>query len=266
MSFTSFFVVISFWVNFYIGSFGLQLGDSRILSGAAEEQAFARLFTVVMTCGVVVIPVVGTMMDWVGFTITSVVIISLGLLWSLLILIPSKTALIASFVAYTCFRTFFFTFLFAYIADTLGFKFFGALSGVMFVIGGVFGLLQYPLSQYAMGTCHLNLKDDANTCTKGSWREVNLLMLVMIVLSFMFSYRDWVRRRKIIAIAAAKEEAASLNGSARKAVKRMCIDNSKPFESIPFAKNFKKGKDISPPRYKSVLNREDTDTSYTFEA
>lgn len=265
MSFTSFFVVISFWVNFYIGSFGLQLGDSQILAGETEEQEYARFFTVVMTCGVIVIPVVGTMMDWVGFTVTSVVIISLGLLWSLLILIPSKAALVASFVAYTCFRTFFFTFLFAYIADTLGFKYFGALSGVMFVIGGVFGLLQYPLSQIAMGTCHLNLAGESETCSRGSWREVNLFMLVTIALSFLFSYRDFVRRKRSIA---ARGGEVSLNSSARKNPhgKRLSIDNSTPFESIPFARPFKKGKDISPPRYKSMQTRDDCETSYIIQA
>ncbi len=194
----SFFVVISFWANFYIGTFDVRLRDSQLSLTPLQQQDFARLFTFVMTCGVVAIPVVGTLMDRVGYTATSAVTIGLGLVWCGLLFVPAAPALVASFVLYTCFRTFFFTFLFAYIADTMGFKYFGALSGVMFAVGGLVGVLQYYLAQYASGTCHLSAEGEESSCSHGRWNQVNALMAATIFLCFLFSYKDWTRRKQLL--------------------------------------------------------------------
>lgn len=190
------FMVATFWANFYVGSFDIQLGDSQLLPSEEEQQAYSRLFTIVMTAGVVVIPVIGALMDWLGYTVTSVLTITFGILWAVLLLYPSKDALIVSFLLYTCFRTSFYAFVFAYIADTLGFKYFGALSGVMFVAGGIAGILQYPLTLYAIGTCHLNTDTAMDqTCDRGKWSIVNTVMVLSLVSCLSFSYADWQRRK-----------------------------------------------------------------------
>ncbi|CAM9524542.1 unnamed protein product, partial [Phaeothamnion confervicola] len=58
-------VVASFWANFYIGIIDTQLGDQAYLSGD-EEVLMVNLFTMIVTAGVLGIPVVGYLMDHVG--------------------------------------------------------------------------------------------------------------------------------------------------------------------------------------------------------
>ena len=193
---TFFFLINSFWMNFYIGSFDVQLGDSRALS-ISEQHNYARFFTIIITCGVIAIPFVGMLMDGVGFPFTSVFTIFMGCSWAGLLLIDSKFSLIISFVCYSIYRTFFFTFLFAYLADVLGFKYFGALAGIMFVLGGLLSLLQYPLVQYSSGTCHLMDDIGLLNCTEGNWFPVNVVMLLTLGSTLYFSYKDWVRRKQL---------------------------------------------------------------------
>eukprot|EP01034_Spumella_vulgaris_P026305 gene26305-32869_t len=189
---TILFVVTSFWVNFYIGTFDMRLADSGLLDENGQHN-FARLFTLIMTCGVVAIPAVGTLMDVAGFSVTSIVMILLGFLWALFLLVNSTTSLLVSFVFYASFRTFLFTFLFAYLADTLGFKYYGILSGTMFAIAGFVSVFQYSLALYASGTCHIG-DVSAEGCTHGRWSEVNVIMAVSMCAMFLFSYSDWIRR------------------------------------------------------------------------
>ena len=94
-------------------------------------------------------------MDKGGFPVTWTITVATGVLWSLLLLYDTTWTLLPSFFCYAVFRTFLYTFLFAYIADTMGFHYFGVLAGLMFVISGIVGLLQYPLAKWAEGTCHL---------------------------------------------------------------------------------------------------------------
>ena len=162
-----------------------------------DQRLFGRYFTVIMTLGVFAIPFVGYIMDNKGFPVTSVVTVSFGVVWSLLFLYDSVYSLLPSFMFYALFRTCLFTFLFAYLADTMGFRFFGVLAGLMFVFGGFVGLLQYPLAIWAAGTCHsANSPLKREHCSRGHWEEVNLLMVCSMVSLFWFSYRDWVRRRR----------------------------------------------------------------------
>ena len=114
-------------------------------------------------------------MDKKGFPATWTATVTLGVVWSLLVLYDSQWTLLPSFVCYALFRTFLFTFLFAFIADTMGFRYFGVLAGIMFVIGGLVGLLQYPLAKWAAGNCHLATTPLARIhCDRGNWSLVNL--------------------------------------------------------------------------------------------
>lgn len=180
-----------------LGTIDIQLGDSTLLLSAYEQRSYGRYFTMIMTLGVFAIPMVGYMMDTKGFPASSAVTVSFGLLWSLLLLYDSRNSLLPSFMFYALFRTFLFTFLFAYLADTMGFKYFGVLAGLMFVLGGFVGLLQYPLAMWASGSCHsANSPLKKAHCSRGHWSEVNLLMACSIATLYWFSYRDWVRRRR----------------------------------------------------------------------
>lgn len=190
---TFFFLVNSFWVNFYIGTFDAQIRDGSPLT-VAQEHDYARLFTLVITFGVVGIPVVGACMDHMGFPATSAILISCGVIWAMLSITRSPNTLLLSFLFYSAFRTFFFTFTFAYLADVLGFKYFGVLAGIMFVLGGVLGILQYPLAEFAVRVCTSNPLTQHLSCTEGYWSQVNLVMTVCIASTLFFSYADWQRR------------------------------------------------------------------------
>lgn len=188
-----FFIICSFWANFYIGTAVTQLGDLGIVP-EADTSHYGDLLTLFMTGGVVVIPVVGWMMDVWGFPVTMFVTILFSIFWASLLCLLDAKYLIASFVCYALFRTFLFTFLFSYMADRLGFQFFGILVGILFLISGVVGLLQYPLSEWADGSC---ITDSQDGCSHGQWDKVNHIMLVSFCLLLFFPYQDHIERKEI---------------------------------------------------------------------
>ena len=150
----AFFVVTSFWANFFIGTLDLQLGDSKLLLSAYEQRRFGRYFSIVMTASALAIPVVGHVMDRWGFPTTWTATVGLGMLWSLLLLYDSEWTLLPSFVCYALFRTFLYTFLYAYVADSLGNRYFGVVAGVMFAASGVAGaaIFRWPSGPQARAT------------------------------------------------------------------------------------------------------------------
>jgi MFS family permease len=193
---TFFFLVNSFWLNFYIGTFDVQQKDSGI--DTEELSVYARLFTLAITCGASTIPLAGALMDIYGFPATSVITIGCGFAWSALLLLQDRLALKFSFIFYAIYRTFFYTFVFAYLADVLGFKYFGVLAGIMFVIGGVLSLVQYPLAQVMAGSCHFEAETDV--CDPGYWLYLNYFMAITVASTWYFSYMDWKNRMDLLAI------------------------------------------------------------------
>jgi hypothetical protein len=89
-------------------------------SSAVSGVTRRRLTTQV--CGTLGIPVVGYLMDHMGFRVTITVTITLGVIWCFLSMTRTESVLILSFAAYALFRSFAFNFFFAYLADQLGFK------------------------------------------------------------------------------------------------------------------------------------------------
>ena len=194
ISLTYFFLVNSFCMNFYIGTFDMQLGDIHDLT-LSKRHLFAETFTLIITLGVLVIPIVGAMMDRIGFPTTSLVCITSGIIWIILLLFDSSKwhLLKISFIFYSIYRTAFFTFFFAYLADVLGFAYFGMLGGIIFLFAGILGMLQYPLALYAAGNCHL-YETDPYTCDKGNWSVVNTIMLLFMFSTYYFTYQDYIHR------------------------------------------------------------------------
>ncbi len=188
-------MVNSFWLNFYIGTFDVQQKDGGI--GTEELSVYARLFTLAITCGAGTIPLAGALMDISGFPATSAITILCGFVWSFLLLLQNRLALKFSFIFYAVYRTFFYTFVFAFLADVLGFKYFGVLAGIMFVIGGVLSLVQYPLAQVMAGSCHLEAENDI--CDPGYWLYLNYFMALSIATTWYFSYQDWRNRTDLLA-------------------------------------------------------------------
>ena len=170
----------------------MQLGDCQLFS-VWEQHFLGRVFTIAITLGIIVIPLVGWLMDIHGFPATSAFCICCGIIWGVLLLANSSTLLFVSFVFYSAYRTSLFTFFFAYLADSLGYKYFGMLAGIIFFLAGLLGILQYPLAQYVAGTCHDDGADQ-ETCSNGHWMIVNVISLLMITSTLHFSYQDYRRR------------------------------------------------------------------------
>jgi hypothetical protein len=137
-------------------------------------------------------------MDKNGFPITMLVTIFFGVVWAILLSTGDSQLLVVSFVFYALFRTFLYTFIFSYLADKLGFKYFGILVGIMFFVSGIFGLLQYPLSVWAGGTCITAKASDQATCSHGQWALLNHLTVFMLMGLLYFPYQDYVERQQIM--------------------------------------------------------------------
>jgi MFS family permease len=191
-----------------MGTFDMQIKDLQIVTDINEEHNFARVFTIITASGIIFIPIVGILMDTTGFPVSAVVITLSGVLWSICLVVSTSYSLLLSFFFYSFYRTSFFIFIFGYLADTFGFKYYGLLAGIMFLCGGFMGLLQYPLATYALGTCHhqyhhLIVVTDNNKgsndsmeddCDQGQWYQVHIVMMIMILSTLYFSYQDQVRR------------------------------------------------------------------------
>jgi len=136
-------------------------------------------------------------MDKRGFPATSLLCICSGIAWAVLLVLdsPQRHLLMASFAFYSVFRTSFYTFFFAYLADVLGFRYFGMLGGIIFLLAGIAGMLQIPLATYGAGDCHILTADQA-TCDKGHWDTVNMVMVVMVASTLYFTYQDHRRRQQ----------------------------------------------------------------------
>merc|ERR1711988_622789 len=133
-----------------------------------DQKMMLKIFTSITTSGVLAIPIIGYLMDTSGFISTCIVTLFFSLAYSLLLLWPGKYQLLTGFASYAFFRTSLFTYFFAYLADALGFRYFGILAGVSFFLSGLASLIQAPLMDWASGTCHLQ-GADLDTCDNGNW-------------------------------------------------------------------------------------------------
>ena len=196
--------IASFWANFYIGAVDLQLQDEAFMD-THRQGDYMRAFTIVTVLGVLGIPFVGYAMDTWGFRVTLALTVGLGVAWAACTLIPDPTVLGASFGVYALFRTFTFNFFFAFLADSLGFRFFGVLAGASFFVAGVVGLLADPLMVYAHGACPTFPHDAAGktaaevaaeiaACDHGNWDIVNGLKVGTLALLFLFPLTGAVGR------------------------------------------------------------------------
>mmetsp|Transcript_32067 Transcript_32067/g.42289 ORF Transcript_32067/g.42289 Transcript_32067/m.42289 type:complete len:465 (+) Transcript_32067:314-1708(+) len=127
------FIPCTFWANTYIGTLGVMLGDQSFIPVSKQDPA-AALLTELMTAGTLCTPVAGYLMDRAGFPLTAIFILLNSIIWAAAQLFETTSALYVGFVAYSIFRTMLFTYYFAKLADSLGFRFFGVLSGTTFFL------------------------------------------------------------------------------------------------------------------------------------
>lgn len=186
------------WVNFYIGTVDVSLGDSAILPWKVHH-TYAVRFSVVLAAGAVAIPVVSACLHrtkgLMHIPLTSLVLSVLSLLWGCGVLVESPHTILPSFVCYSFFRVFLYAFSFAYVHDVFGAKYSDVMIGILFLCSGVVNLLSIPLMNYAMGDCATAAESMLTTCDRGRWAQIFLLKIASSGYFFFFTLQEWKERR-----------------------------------------------------------------------
>jgi len=180
-------------LSVFAGTVDFRLTSMEV-TDASVRGRYCHMYTLINSTCAVLIPIVGHVMDTWGFTVTWVITVTLAVIWTSLLLLESISLLLLSFFFAALFRTFLYTFIFAYLADAMGFRYFGLLSGILFLVAGALGLGQYWLALWAQDTC---LPAEIgpvvpSSCHGGRWRTVNRWMLVSFLLLFLICLRDYI--------------------------------------------------------------------------
>jgi len=194
-----FFLVTSWWANFYIATVTTELGDQQLFD-VGQQHELARLLSFIDAGAIVCAPVSWYLLDSVGFTPTAVITICLGILQQVCLLIAgnNETIMTASFVLYAVFRAFLFPYYFASLSKKIGFRYFGVLSGLSFSTSGLSQLTIAPVALWIEGTCH-DAEDDiaTTTCSEGRWAMIHMVEMGCLLLLFLIPVVDvWSAREE----------------------------------------------------------------------
>jgi len=118
----------------------------------------------------------------------------------------SSMVMYCSFIFYSLFRSFLFTYFFAALPKKMGFKYFGILAGISFLVAGVTQLSMKSVIKYATGTCHLlaftdtpythNEIGDEPDCDKGNWNTIYFVQLICFLSVFILPSIDTFLEKK----------------------------------------------------------------------
>ena len=186
-----FFLVASWWSNFYIATVTTELGDQQRFD-LAKQHELARLLSFIDAGAIIFAPLSGYLLDSAGFAVTAVITIALGIAQMVFLLIAGarESFMIASFVSYAVFRAFMFPYYFASLSKKLGFRFFGILSGLSFCVSGISQLAIAPLAVLVEGTCHEFDAIDDMTCDQGQWSAAHLVQISALVALLLIPAMD----------------------------------------------------------------------------
>lgn len=149
-----YFVTATFWCNYLVGSLHYQLlqrgtkNDGSIPNvveigfSIRDINAYMSAFNFLLPASVVVIPFIGCILKAYGFVIVLYGAAFMSILYTVLLQCTSYWNLVAAFSIYSIYRTVSFAVTFAYLSDQFGFKHFGAISGIIFTVAALIGLLQ----------------------------------------------------------------------------------------------------------------------------
>jgi MFS family permease len=194
---TVFFLVTSFWANFYIAIVTIALGDQQHFESQVQHQ-LAVLLSFIDAAAIVCAPLSGYLLDSVGFVPTAFITILLGILQMILLLVAGSQASImtASFVSYSVYRAFLFPYFFASLSKKIGFRYFGLLSGIAFCSSGITQLSIAPLAAVVEGTCHEFDDITETNCSKGKWNEIYIVQIVSLVVLLLIPILDYCADKK----------------------------------------------------------------------
>jgi MFS family permease len=132
--------------NFFImtvDSFLFFLGDT--------DAVYANIFSLVMPGGVFMVPFIEATVTRMGILNTLHFTNFLGVIFGVLLLVPSLPIQIITFVVFTCFRAYLYASLNNFIAQTFGLHTMGRIFGFVFTSAAILSLLQYPAAVLANG-------------------------------------------------------------------------------------------------------------------
>ncbi|KAL3915425.1 MAG: hypothetical protein SGILL_005663 [Bacillariaceae sp.] len=193
------FWICTFMTNFYVSSLSTELADLDQYTSEVQHQ-LTRTFTLFMSAGSLVSPVVGILIDSYGVEICTFLLLIFGQMQMLIVLFfdQHKSLMIVSFGFYTLFRSFLYPVFIASLTSRLGFKYFGMLLGMGFAIAGLWQLLMGPLNDFIAGDCHLKESPDPtgeDDCFEGLWVSLHLLQLSVLLGLMVMPYLDHTSER-----------------------------------------------------------------------
>jgi len=151
-----------------------------------------QAFSYISVAGILFSVVAGHCLDTMGSSQTNMITCFLGIAQMMLVLCAySQPGMVASFGVYGLFRSFLYPCFFSGLATSFGFRFYGALSGIVVALSGVVFIAFVPfLSDYVIGTCHAVTSKDG--CLSGRWRGLHVAQIVSLLLLFLMevAYRE----------------------------------------------------------------------------
>lgn len=105
---------------------------------------YTKVFSVVLPLGFVFVPAIDYIVERRGLSVSLIFANALGILYNVLVLVPILPLQVFTFVAFTGFRAFLYAVMSAFTAKTFGLKNLGTLIGLIFSIGSIISLLEYP--------------------------------------------------------------------------------------------------------------------------
>eukprot|EP01026_Neomeris_dumetosa_P018122 TRINITY_DN1709_c0_g1_i4.p3 TRINITY_DN1709_c0_g1~~TRINITY_DN1709_c0_g1_i4.p3 ORF type:complete len:251 (+),score=22.64 TRINITY_DN1709_c0_g1_i4:856-1608(+) len=174
----TFLTVSDIILEFYIGTARVQLTQKGDVS-----HFYTNLTGPMQALGFIAIPLVGWLLDDVGFGITMLVILIGGIVESLLQAIPNLQVQFFTLLLWTVVRFCLYAQYYLIVGSIFGFTHFGKLVGVKSAINGVAGFIQYPALQLVLGPLD------------GQFIYANIAQAVILglMLPFCFLMMRWAR-------------------------------------------------------------------------
>eukprot|EP00736_Rhodelphis_marinus_P003631 Rmarinus@m.1962 len=143
----AFFGIGSLWITFYLGTVDSQVREKEG-GGRADStyDDYMIAFNVINPCTALFVPFIGRFIDKVGFLLAAVATCVVGALFAGGAILDQLSPQIGTFLLFGLYNTALFPVMFSYVTERFGFTNFGMLSGVLFLISGLFNLLAYPLN------------------------------------------------------------------------------------------------------------------------
>lgn len=166
-----FYTLNVFFMQFYLGTQRLQLGYK-----GDEGQWYSSFGNVIVAFAFLSIPIIGWLLDTKGYGWTLGTINILAVLTSVLQALPALWLQTITLTVWMLARFFMYSSYFAIFGALFGFRNFGKLVAIDNTFNGLFGLLQYPLTYFAIHSLD------------GNFTLINVAQVVILLPLFIFCY------------------------------------------------------------------------------